>query len=54
MLAYLNGLGLNRVWERTEQTPAQKEMQELLSNIEKAEKGITDMKEQAKVLQAKL
>jgi hypothetical protein len=52
--SYLNGEDLKLIWERTEQTPAQKEMQELLSNIEKAEKGIAEMKEQAKVLQAKL
>jgi hypothetical protein len=52
--SYLNGEDLKLIWERTEQTPAQKEMQELLSNIEKAEKDMADMKEQAKVLQAKL
>jgi hypothetical protein len=51
---YLKGQHLTKVWERTEQTPAQKEMQELLSNIEKAEKSMVEMKEQAKVLQAKL
>jgi hypothetical protein len=51
---YLNGGCLKLIWERTEQTPAQKEMQEILLSIEKAEKDMVEMKEQAKVLQAKL
>jgi DNA topoisomerase IA len=42
------------VEERTKQTPAKKEMEELLLNIEKGEKAMSVMKEQAKVLQSKL
>jgi hypothetical protein len=44
---YLEGQGLTIIWERTEQTPAQKEMEELQSQISK-------LQEQAKVLQSKL
>jgi hypothetical protein len=54
MGSYLQGLGLRRIWERTEQTSAQKEMEELLLNIEKGEKAMSVMKEQAKLLQSKL
>jgi hypothetical protein len=52
--AYLRGDRLTLIWKRTEQTPAQKEMEELLLNIEKGEKAMSVMKEQAKVLQSKL
>jgi hypothetical protein len=51
---YLSGHCLTLIWERTEQTQAQKEMEELLLNIEKGEKAMSVMKEQAKVLQSKL
>jgi hypothetical protein len=44
---YLKGQDLNLIWERTEQTPAQKEMEDVLSQISK-------LQEQAKVLQSKL
>jgi hypothetical protein len=44
---YLKGEYLTPIWERTEQTPAQKEMEELQSQISK-------LQEQAKVLQSKL
>jgi hypothetical protein len=44
---YLKGQYLTLIWERTEQTPAQKEMKELQSQISK-------LQEQAKVLQSKL
>jgi hypothetical protein len=45
--AYLNGESLKLIWERTEQTPVQKEMEELQAQI-------TKLQEQAKVLQSKL
>jgi hypothetical protein len=44
---YLNGESLRVIWERTEQTPVQKEMEELQAQI-------TKLQEQAKVLQSKL
>jgi hypothetical protein len=44
---YLRGEHLTIVWERTEQTEAQKEMEELQAQI-------TKLQEQAKVLQSKL
>jgi hypothetical protein len=44
---YLKGEELTLIWERTEQTPAQKEMEELQAQIKK-------LQEQAKVLQSKL
>jgi hypothetical protein len=44
---YLKGDCLTLIWERTEQTPAQKEMEELQAQI-------TKLQEQAKVLQSKL
>jgi hypothetical protein len=45
--AYFKGESLTLIWERTEQTPAQKEMEELQAQISK-------LQEQAKVLQSKL
>jgi hypothetical protein len=45
--SYLNGEDLKLIWERTEQTPAQKELALL-------QEQITALQEQAKVLQAKL
>jgi hypothetical protein len=45
--SYLTGEGLSLIWERTEQTPAQKELSLL-------QEQITALQEQAKVLQAKL
>jgi hypothetical protein len=54
LTSYLKGNTLTLIWERTEQTPAQKEMEELLLNIEKGEKAMSVMKEQAKLLQSKL
>ena len=45
--AYFDGKLLKLIWERTEQSPAQKEMEELRSQISK-------LQEQAKVLQSKL
>jgi hypothetical protein len=44
---YLKGQCLKLIWERTEQTPAQKEMEDVLAQISK-------LQEQAKVLQSKL
>ena len=47
MNSHLSGLGLRRVWERTEQTPAQKEMEVLQAKMD-------ELQEQMKVVQAKL
>ena len=47
MNSHLSGLGLRRIWERTEQTPAQKEMEVLQSKMD-------ELQEQMKVVQAKL
>jgi hypothetical protein len=47
MSSYLQGLGLKRVWKRTEQTPAQKEMEVLQAKMD-------ELQEQMKVVQAKL
>jgi hypothetical protein len=44
---YLKGIALTKIWERVEQTPAQKEMEELQLQIAK-------LQEQAKALQSKL
>jgi hypothetical protein len=47
MSSYLKGLGLKRVWKRTEQTPAQKEMEVLQVKM-------NELQEQMKVVKAKL
>jgi hypothetical protein len=47
IINYLKGKELTLIWERTEQTPVQKEMEEL-------QEKITKLQEQAKVLQSKL
>jgi hypothetical protein len=47
MTSYLKGLGLKRIWERTEKTPAQKEMEVLQVKM-------NELQEQMKVVQAKL
>jgi hypothetical protein len=47
MSLYLQGLWLKRIWERTEQTPAQKEMEVLQAKMD-------ELQEQMKVVQAKL
>jgi hypothetical protein len=47
MTSYLKGLGLRRIWERTEQTPAQKEMEVLQAKMD-------ELQAQMKVVQAKL
>ena len=47
LTSYLSGMYLTKIWERTEQTPAQKEMEDVLAQISK-------LQEQAKVLQSKL
>ena len=44
---YFNGNGLTLIWERTEQTPAQKEMEVLQTKMD-------ELQEQMKVVQAKL
>jgi hypothetical protein len=58
MTSYLKGLGLRRVWERTEQTPAQKEMEVLLNKMValefETESKMEKIRKQIKVVQAKL
>jgi hypothetical protein len=54
MTSYLSGLGLKLIWERTEQTPAQKEMEVLQGQIDKGAAYMAELHEQAKRLQAKL
>jgi hypothetical protein len=51
---YLNGGCLELIWERTEQTPAQKEMEVLQAQIDKGAAYMAELHEQAKRLQAKL
>jgi hypothetical protein len=51
---YLKGEHLTLIWERTEQTPAQKEMEVLQSQIDKGAAYMAELHEQAKRLQAKL
>jgi hypothetical protein len=51
---YLKGQYLTPIWERTEQTPAQKEMKVLQAQIDKGAAYMTELHEQAKRLQAKL
>jgi hypothetical protein len=43
MSSYLKGLGLRRVWERTEQTPAQKEMEVLQAQAKALQEQITKL-----------
>ena len=47
MTGYMSGNDLNLIWERIEQTPAQKEMEVLQSKMD-------ELQEQMKVVQAKL
>jgi hypothetical protein len=47
MTSYLKGKGLTKIWERTEQTEAQKEMEVLQAKMD-------ELQEQMKVVQAKL
>jgi hypothetical protein len=54
MTSYLKGLGLRRIWERKEQTEAQKEMEALQTQIDKGAAYMAELHEQAKRLQAKL
>jgi hypothetical protein len=51
---YLRGEHLTIVWERTEQTEAQKEMEELQKQITKAKDYIEGLMRQAEVLKGKL
>jgi hypothetical protein len=54
MTSYLKGLGLKRIWERTEQTEAQKEMEVLQAQIDKGAAYMAELHEQAKRLRDKL
>jgi hypothetical protein len=51
---HLSGESLTLIWERTEQTPAQKEMEVLQAQIDKGAAYMAELHEQAKRLQAKL
>jgi hypothetical protein len=52
--AHLKGESLTSIWERIEQTPAQKEMEALQAQIDKGAAYMAELHEQAKRLQAKL
>jgi hypothetical protein len=58
MSLYLQGLWLKSIWERTEQTEAQKEMEVLLTNMVTLEyetkSKMEEIQKQIKVVQAKL
>jgi hypothetical protein len=54
LAAHLDGVDLFLIWERTEQTPAQKEMEALQAQIDKGAAYMSELHEQAKRLQAKL
>jgi hypothetical protein len=54
MNSHLSGLGLRRVWERTEQTPAQKEMEVLQVKMNESQAKMNELQAQMKVVQAKL
>ncbi len=54
MTSYLKGLGLRRIWERTEQTPAQKEMEVLQVKMMESQAKMNELQAQMKVVQAKL
>jgi hypothetical protein len=52
--AHLKGESLTSIWERIEQTPAQKEMEALQAQIDKGTAYMAELHEQAKRLQTKL
>jgi hypothetical protein len=54
MTSYLKGLGLRRIWERTEQTEAQKEMEVLQVKMNESQAKMNELQAQMKVVQAKL
>jgi hypothetical protein len=54
MTSYLKGLGLRRIWERTEQTPAQKEMEVLQVKMNESQAKMNELQAQMKVVKAKL
>jgi hypothetical protein len=54
MTSYLNGVGLRRIWERTEQTEAQKEMEVLQVKMNESQAKMNELQAQMKVVQAKL
>jgi hypothetical protein len=51
---HLSGESLTLIWERTEQTPAQKEMEVLQSKMDELQEQMDELQEQMKVVQAKL
>ena len=54
MSNHLKGQGLKKIWERNEQTPAQKEIAELKAQITLLQAQMTKLQDQAKALQSKL
>jgi hypothetical protein len=51
---YLSGQRLTLIWERTEQTPAQKEMEVLQVKMNESQAKMNELQAQMKVVQAKL
>jgi hypothetical protein len=51
---YLKGEHLTLIWERTEQTPAQKEMEVLQVKMNESQAKMNELQAQMKVVQAKL
>jgi hypothetical protein len=54
LLGQLEGIGLTQVWERTELTPAQQEMEVLQAKMDKFQAKMDELQEQMKVAKAKL
>jgi hypothetical protein len=54
MTGYMLGNDLNLIWERTEQTPAQKEMEVLQAKMDESQAKMNELQAQMKVVQAKL
>ena len=54
LLEQLEGEGLTQVWERTELTPAQQEMEVLQAKMDEFQAKMDELQEQMKVVKAKL
>jgi hypothetical protein len=54
MTDYMEGNELTLIWERTEQTPAQKEMEVLQVKMNESQAKMNELQAQMKVVQAKL
>jgi hypothetical protein len=54
MTDYMEGNELTLIWERTEQTPAQKEMEALQVKMNESQAKMNELQAQMKVVQAKL